>query len=167
MNQELIWPFVYFSRMRILAKHKRAHLDYDIQQTYDAGIVLQWHEVKACKMDHCNITDALIRFDEKTRQLMVVNMDIPLYSKTQHSLVPWYIPKHPRVLLLKIREITKIVASTKKTGLMIVPIQLYEAGNRRIKLQFWLGKTRRNIEKKQILKEKDQERQMRKEIKEY
>ncbi|MBP7884713.1 SsrA-binding protein [Patescibacteria group bacterium] len=38
--------------------------------------------------------------------------------------------------MLKIREITKIVASTKKTGLMIIPIQLYEASNRRLKLQF-------------------------------
>lgn len=153
--------------MRILAKHKRAYLDYDIQQIYDAGIVLQGHEVKACKMDHCNISNAIIRLDEKPKTLVVVGMDIPLYSKTQPALVPGYIAKWPRTLLLTAREITKIVASTAKTGLMIIPIQLYEAKNRRIKLQFGLGKTRRKVEKKQILKEKDQERQMRKEIREY
>ena len=99
--------------MKILAKNKRAYFDYDIEQTYDAGLVLSWHEVKACKMDHCTITEWIIRYDEKQRSLLLINMDIPLYSKTQQSLVPGYIPKHPRQLLLNQREITRLVASTK------------------------------------------------------
>ena len=67
--------------MKILAKNKRAQFDYDIEQTWDAGIVLQWHEVKACKLDHCTITEAIIRIDEKTKSLKIINMNIPLYSQ--------------------------------------------------------------------------------------
>lgn len=153
--------------MRILAKNKRAYFDYDIEQTYDAGIVLAWHEVKACKIDHCTITEWIIRYDEKTRSLMLVNMDIPLYSKTQQSLVPGYIPKHPRQLLLNQREITRLVASTKKTGLTIIPLELFEASNRRIKVKIGLAKLRKKVEKKQILKEKDIDKQMKREIREH
>lgn len=147
--------------MKILAKNKRAYFDYDIEQTYDAGLVLLWHEVKACKMDHCTITEWIIRYDEKQRSLLLINMDIPLYSKTQQSLVPGYIPKHPRQLLLNQREITRLVASTKKTGLTIVPLELFEASNRRIKIKIGLAKLRKKIEKKQILKEKDIEKAIR------
>lgn len=147
--------------MKILAKNKRAYFDYDIEQTYDAGLVLQWHEVKACKMDHCTITEGIIRYDEKQRSLLLINMDIPLYSKTQQSLVSGYIPKHPRQLLLNQKEITRLVASTKKTGLTIVPLELFEASNRRIKVKIWLAKLRKKIEKKQILKEKDIEKAIR------
>ena len=147
--------------MKILAKNKRAYFDYDIEQTYDAGLVLSWHEVKACKIDHCTITEWIIRYDEKQRSLLLINMDIPLYSKTQQSLVPGYIPKHPRQLLLNQREITRLVASTKKTGLTLVPLELFEASNRRIKIKIGLAKLRKKIEKKQILKEKDIEKAIR------
>ncbi len=147
--------------MKILAKNKRAYFDYDIEQTYDAGLVLLWHEVKACKIDHCTITEWIIRYDEKQRSLLLINMDIPLYSKTQQSLVPGYIPKHPRQLLLNQREITRLVASTKKTGLTLVPLELFEASNRRIKIKIGLAKLRKKIEKKQILKEKDIEKAIR------
>ena len=153
--------------MKTLARNKRAYFDYDIEQTRDAGIILTWHEVKACKMDHCTITEWIIRYDEKIRSLLLINMDIPLYSKTQQSLVPWYIPKHPRVLLLSQKEITRLVTSTKKTGLTIIPLELFEASNRRIKIKIGLAKIRKKVEKKQILKEKDIDQQMRKEAREY
>ena len=153
--------------MKTLARNKRAYFDYDIEQTRDAGIILTWHEVKACKMDHCTITEWIIRYDEKIRSLLLINMDIPLYSKTQQSLVPWYIPKHPRVLLLNQKEITRLVTSTKKTGLTIIPLELFEASNRRIKIKIGLAKIRKKVEKKQILKEKDIDQQMRKEAREY
>lgn len=154
--------------MRILAKNKKATFDYDIEQTRDAGIVLAWHEVKACKMDHCTITEAIIRLDDKTKTLQILNMDIPLYSKTQHNLAPGYLPKHPRNLLLNAREITRIASQIKQWwGIVVIPLEVFEASNRRIKLKIWLAKRRRKVEKKQILKEKDTDRQMRREIREW
>lgn len=154
--------------MKVLAKNKRAYFDYDINQTREAGLILSWHEVKACKLDHCTITEAIIRLDEKKRSLTVINMDIPLYSKTSYVLAPWYVPKRPRWLLLNHKELTKIYSSLKQGwGYTIIPLELFEANNRRLKLKIWLAKLRRKVEKKQILKEKDTERQMRKEMREY
>ena len=154
--------------MKILARNKRAYFDYDIEQTWEAGLVLQWHEVKACKMDHCTITEGIIKIDDKTRKLILLNMDIPLYSKTQQSLVPGYIPKHPRQLLVNSRGLTRMVASVKQwSGMVLIPLELFEATNRRIKVKVWLAKLRRKTEKRQILKEKDTDRQMRREIREY
>ena len=160
--------FIIILAMKIIAKNKRGYFDYDIEQTWDAGIILQWHEVKACKMDHCTITEALIRLDDKTKILNIINMDIPLYSKTQHNLASGYIPKRSRGLLLNQKELTRIYASMKQwNGMTLIPLELFEATNRRLKIKIWLGKIRRKVEKKQILKEKDIDRQMRKDIKEY
>lgn len=154
--------------MKIIAKNKRAYFDYDIDQTRDAGLILSWHEVKACKLDHCTITEAIIKLDEKNKILTIINMDIPLYSKTAYVLAPGYIPKRPRLLLLNTKELTKIYSSLKQWwGYTIIPLELFEAKNRRLKIKIWLAKLRRKVEKKQILKEKDTDRQMRKEIREY
>lgn len=73
---------------RILAKHRRAKFDYDITDTWTAGIVLTGQEVKACKLDHCNISNAAITLDHNAKSLLLINMDIPLYSKTSPSSAP-------------------------------------------------------------------------------
>ena len=154
--------------MKIIAKNKRAYFDYDIDQTREAGIILQWHEVKACKLDHCTITEAIIKLDEKNKILTLINMDIPLYTKTQHNLAPGYLPKRPRWLLLNRQELTRIYATLKQWWwYTLIPLELFEAKNRRIKMKIGLGKLRRKVEKKQILKEKDTDRMMRREMRDY
>ena len=154
--------------MKIIAKNKRAYFDYDIEQTREAGLILLWHEVKACKLDHCTITEAIIRLDLKERNLTLVNMDIPLYSKTQHTFAPGYLPKRPRWLLLNQKELTRIYSKLKQgNGMVVIPLEVFEANNRRLKLKIGIGKIRRKVEKKQILKERDTNKMMRKEIKEY
>ncbi len=149
--------------MKILAKNKRARADYDIVDTYDTGIVLQWHEVKAIKLDHVSIKEAIIRF--KWQELFVLNMQVPLYSKTHPNLAPDYLTTQARKLLLNKRELVKIWTKVHKTWLTVVPLMIYEAKNRRIKLQIGVGKMMRKVEKKQVLKERDQKRQMNRAIK--
>lgn len=72
--------------MKVIAKNKRAYFDYQIEQTWDAGLILAGHEVKACKLNHCTITEAIVKLSDKTRELSIINMDIPLYNKTQPNL---------------------------------------------------------------------------------
>lgn len=160
--------FLYSESMKILAKNKRAYFDYEIDQTWDAGLVLYGHEVKACKLDHCTITEAIVKLQYPQHSLMLINMDIPLYTKTQATLAPGYLPKRPRSLLLTHRELTKIYAFLKQgNGAVIIPLELFEAKNRRLKLKIGLGRLRRKVEKKQILKERDTDKMMRREIREY
>ena len=150
-------------QMKILAKNRRAKADYEIVQTYDAGIVLQWHEVKAIKMDHSSIKEAIIKF--KWTELYILNMRIPLYSKTHPDSVPWYKETAERKLLLNKLELNRIYSKVNKTWMTIVPLILFEAKNRRIKLTIGVGKLRRKVEKKQVIKDRDTGRQMDRQIK--
>lgn len=149
--------------MKVLAKNKRAYADYEFTDTYDAGIVLQWHEVKACKLDHVSIKEAVARFD--WTELILANMQIPLYSKTHPNLAPWYVAKRSRKLLLTARELTNIFTKVNKTWMTVVPLELYEDKHRRVKLKVWVGKLKKKHEKKQAIKDRDTARQMDKSIK--
>ena len=151
--------------MRVITKNKFVHSDYEIQQEYDAGIVLKWFEVKAIKVDHVNISDAIVKLDHVTKELYITNMDIPLYSKTNPDSVPGYEAKGKRTLLVTQKELAKISAATTKTGLVIVPIQVRENKYRLIKIKIGVGRLKRKVEKKQSIKEKDMARQADKEIK--
>ena len=149
--------------MKIISKHRRAYSDYQIDKEYEVGIILKWHEVKSIKASHVNIKDAYIRIEDK--ELWILNMDIPLYEKTSHALVPGYQPKGKRKLLITKKELTKISALTDKPGYVIIPLELFVTKTGFIKLQIWVGKLMRKVEKKQILKEKDTKRQMDREMK--
>ncbi len=153
--------------MRTLAKNKRARFDYDISTTWQLGIVLVWHEVKACKVDHCSITEAIIVLDFHTQQLEIKWMNIPLYSKTSPVVAHGYEPKRSRSLLVNHRERTKIASQLKQGNYTLIPLELIELKNRRIKIMVWLAQRRRKVEKRQILKERDISKEMRKEIKDY
>lgn len=151
--------------MRIITKNKFAYSDYDIETTYDAGIILQWHEVKSIKTGQVDIKDAIVRV--MGTEIVITNMNIPLYHKTPAKLAPNYDPKATRTLLLNKKEITKIVWKTHKTGLSLIPLMVFETKTKFIKIQIGLWKLLKKIEKKQILKEKDIDRQMKKEIKNF
>lgn len=149
--------------MKLLTKNKAAYLDYDIIDTYETGIILQWHEVKSIKGNNVNIKDAIVFWDGN--DLVINNMDVPLYEKANIRTVGAYNAKGKRALLVSKAERTRIIAKTTKTGLAIVPLQVYIANNGRIKITIGLGKLRRKIEKKQIIKERDIKRDMDREIK--
>jgi SsrA-binding protein len=151
--------------MKLITKNKAAYLDYDILDTYEVGIVLLWHEVKSIKWSHVNIKDAIVVVEG--RALTLVNMDVPLYERTSPLIAPRYQAKGKRVLLVNKLELAKIVSKTTKTGLSIVPLELYTDKNGRIKLKIGVGKLRKKVEKKQVIKEREMKREMTKEMKQY
>lgn len=150
--------------MKILSKNKFVYSDYEIKETLEAGVVLAWHEVKSAKTWHINITDAFVKIDND-KQAYIINMDIPLYSKTSPDLAPNYEQKQRRKLLLKKREIQRLWERTHKTWLVLVPINIYINKSWIIKITLWLGKLKKKIEKKQAIKDRDIARQADKEIK--
>ncbi len=149
--------------MKIITKNKHAYHDYTIDKEYEVGIVLRWHEVKSIKASHVNITDAFVRIED--RELWILNMDIPLYEKTSHALVPGYQSKGKRKLLITKKELTKISAQLDKSGTVALPLEVFVTKTGLIKLKIGLGKLMRKVEKKQILKERDVKKQMDREMK--
>lgn len=152
--------------MQIITKNKHVFSDYEIFDTYDTGIVLAWHEVKSIKNKQVNIKDAIVILDEK--ELIISNMDVPLYSKTNINTIHWsYEPKWKRKLLITKKELSKIFAKTTKTWLSIIPLQVFTTDRGLIKITIGVGKLKRKVDKKETIKTRDRIREMEREIKEY
>ncbi len=151
--------------MKIIAKNKRAYHDYAIDDNYTAGIVLLWHEVKSIKTQWVNITDATASIIDGA--LWLYGMDVQLYKKTSPVIAGNYDPKRKRKLLVNQKELARISAATDRKGMILMPLELFLTHKGLIKIKLWLGKLMRKVEKKQILKEKDIDRQMKREMKNY
>lgn len=149
--------------MKVITKNKTAFHDYEIQKEYEAGLVLQWCEVKSIKTSHVNIKDSIVRLENK--ELWIVGMDIPLYEKTSYDLVPWYQAKGRRKILVNKKELAKISAALDVSWTVLLPLELFITNRGRIKIKLGIARLMRKVEKKQILKEKDIKRQMDRDIK--
>ena len=151
--------------MKIITKNKRAYFDYEFSKYYEAGIVLAWHEVKSIKANDVNINDAIAKI--RWNKCEIINIDIRLYSKTSVNLVPGYNPKWNRTLLLNQKELAKISADIDKPGIVLKPLEIFLNKRWRIKIKLGIGKLKRKVEKKQIIKDRDIQKQMDREIKNY
>jgi len=149
--------------MKIITTNKRAYFDYEFSKTYETGIILLWHEVKSVKTSNVNIRDSIVRLEK--RELWIKNMDVSLYKKTSHNLVYNYEPKRSRKLLANKSEIWKIAWELDKPWNVLVPLDVFLNKKWLIKIKVWIWKLKKKIEKKQILKERDQKKQMQREIK--
>jgi len=151
--------------MKLITKNKHAYHDYEISREFEAWIILKWHEVKSIKLSHVNIKDSFARIEDW--EAWINNMDIPLYAKTSINLIGAYDPKWKRKLLLNKKELAKISSELDKWWKTLVPLEVYINKNRLIKIKIWLWKLMKKVEKKQILKEKDVDRQAKREIKNF
>lgn len=151
--------------MKLITKNKRAFLDYDIIETFEAWIVLKWYEVKSIKWSKVNIKDSIVKIIKN--EIFITNIDIPLYEKTSIVIAPWYEQKWTRKLLLNKKEIARLREKTQKTWLTIKPLEIFLTKRWFIKVKIWLGKLRKKIEKKQILKEKEVAREASKELRNF
>ncbi len=139
---------------RVISENRKAYHDYHIEETYEAGIVLEGSEVKSVKLGRVSIQEAFIR--PKNGELYVYNMHIAPYDKTSVFKPD---PKRPRKLLLHRREIDRIIGRITMRGYTAVPLKVI---NKRgwIKLIIGLAKGKKKYEKKEAIKQRDIERAM-------
>jgi len=147
--------------MSVLAFNKRANFDYEILETYEAGIVLFGHEVKSVKTGHVSLKGAFVVLKgsgKKLPEANLINTHIPLYKHA--ATVKNYDPYRSRKLLLKKNEIKHLVGKAKEQGLTLVPIKIYTKHGF-VKLEFGLGKGRKKVDKREIIKRREVERNIR------
>lgn len=149
--------------MKIISTNKRVLHDYEVIDKFTAGLVLKWYEVKSIKAGYVNITNAWVKIADGAAWL--VEMDIPLYKKTSLKQIGNYEAKWIRKLLLSKREINKLAEKTHKTWNTIKIIDIFVGQRGYIKLTIALAKLMNKVNKKNILKEKDQIRDADREIK--
>lgn len=145
--------------MTELAKNKKAYFDYEIMETFEAGIVLKGFEVKAVKSGKINLAGAFVIV--RGHQAYLLNADVPPYQPK--NTPEGYDPKRTRDLLLQKREIAKLIGATKQKGLTLIPLRVYTKRNL-IKLAFGLCRGKRQYEKREAIKKRDVQREIRKHI---
>jgi SsrA-binding protein len=146
--------------MPILAINKRAHFDYEILERYEAGIVLLGHETKSIKNKHVSLKESFVTIHGK--ELYLTNAHITPYAKA--GIINNHNPTRPRKLLLKKSEIKHLIGKSRTQGLTLVPIKLYTK-KRLIKLEFGLGKGKKEYDKREKIRKREDERGMRRILK--
>ena len=134
-----------------IANNRRAKFDYEILDTFEAGIALVGTEVKALRNGAVKLDDA--HAQECSDGIEIVNLYIPEYTKAgpqqQHST------KRARKLLLHKREINKILGSIAKEGMTAVPLKMYFNDRGLAKMLLGLGKGKRTVDKRATIKERE------------
>ncbi|MCK4554436.1 SsrA-binding protein SmpB [Candidatus Parcubacteria bacterium] len=155
--------------MPTLAFNKRANFDYDIKEKFTAGIVLLGHEVKSVKTGHINLKGSYVtlrhaqgKLLKKTKkvlpELYLINAHIPLYKYA--GTVKDYNATRPRKLLLKKNEIKHLIGKKQEQGLTLVPLKVYTKRSL-IKLEFGIGKGKKKIDKREVIKKREVDRKIR------
>lgn len=137
---------------KVIAQNKKAYHDYFIEDTYEAGIVLQGTEIKALRAGRANLKDSYAKVEKG--ELFLHNMHISPYeqgNRYNHD------PLRTRKLLLHKKEIAKLVGITKEQGYSLVPLKIY-LKNGYAKVLIGLAKGKKNYDKREDLKQKEAKR---------
>ncbi len=136
-------------------KNKRATFDYELIDTYTAGIVLTGTEIKSIRLGKASLVDTYCFFSQG--ELWVKGMHIAEYfygSYNNHTA------RRDRKLLLNRKELNKLERATKESGFTIVPIRVYINEKGLAKVVIALAKGKKQYDKRESLKEKDDKREM-------
>ncbi len=146
--------------MSNLSENRKAHFNYEILETYEAGIELKGFEVKAVKAGKMDIagTFAVLR----GKEIYLLNANIAPY---QAGNVPGdYDPMRARRLLLNRNEISELMGKMKEQGLTLLPLRVYTKGNL-IKVELGLGRGKRGPDKRATIKKREVKREIERTLK--
>ncbi|RMG48797.1 MAG: SsrA-binding protein SmpB [Acidobacteria bacterium] len=140
---------------RALAINRRAKRDYTIEETFEAGLALVGTEVKSAREGRIQLKDAYARI--KDGELWLVGCHIAPYSHASGDVN--HDPERPRKLLVHRYELRRLIGKTERSGYTLIPLRVYLKGPW-IKVELALAKGRAKHEKKEALKRKIQEREI-------
>jgi len=136
--------------LNIFATNKKAHFDYEIHDTVEAGIVLKGYEVKAIKKSHMSLSGSYATFHGG--ELFLINTTISEYqAKNQPKN---YDKNGSHKLLLKKSELEMLIRQVKEKKMMLIPTKVYLRGDK-IKVEIGIGRSKKKYDKRETLKEKE------------
>lgn len=145
-----------------LATNKQALFNYEILDTWEAGIVLTGPEVKSIRLRQVDFKGSYITI--KGDNLWLVGAHIAPYQPAK-AVQQDYNPKQQRQLLLHKKELNQIKGKLTQKGLTVVPLKLYTVRGL-IKIQIAVVKGKKKVDKKEIIKKRDQDRDIKRTLKE-
>jgi SsrA-binding protein len=141
--------------MNSVIKNKRATFDYELLETFTAGIVLTGTEIKSIRLGKASLTDSYCLVEK--REVWVKNMYVAEYfygTYNNHAV------RRDRKLLLSKREIGKLESAARNSGFTIVPTRLFINERGLAKLVIAIAKGKREYDKRNTIKERDDKREM-------
>lgn len=148
--------------MKIITTNKRAHHDYIILETMEAGIVLQGDEVKSIRAKEVSLNDAFATVHQGAINL--INCHIAPYS---HAYTKADTSRQTRKLLLHKKQINQLIGAISRRGLTIIPLKMYLNDRGYVKLELGIAKHKNAVDKKHELRERDIKRETAREIKSH
>lgn len=139
---------------KVIAQNKKARHDFFIEDTYEAGLVLQGTEIKSIRAGRVNLKDSFAKV--QNGEVFLHNLHISPYeqgNRYNHD------PLRTRKLLLHKREISKLIGITKEQGYSLVPLKIY-LKNGYAKVLIGLAKGKKNYDKREDLKRKEAKREI-------
>ena len=139
---------------KIVAENRKARRNFEIEETFESGIMLAGTEVKSLRTGKANIAESYA--SDEDGELFLINAYIPEYaeaSRFNHE------PRRPRKLLLHRKEIHKLMVGIQREGMTIVPLRLYFNDRGIAKLEIGLAKGRKLHDKRQVERQRDWDRQ--------
>lgn len=142
--------------MRII--NKKALHNYHILEHLEAGVVLTGAEVRSIRSGRLDLGEAYVRV--LNGEAYLVNANIPRYAQDASKT---YDPTRSRKLLLHKAQITSLIGKTTGKGATLVPVSMYEKGNR-FKIEVGLAKSKKEFDKRRVMKERDHIRRVEQEL---
>lgn len=146
--------------MATFAENRKAGFNYETLETMDAGIELFGFEVKSVKKGQCSLEGAYVIV--RGGEAYVIGMHIPPYQGA--NTPKEYDPIRTRRLLLTKKEIRELADKEAAKGLTIIPLSLYSKG-RRIKVSIGIARGKKRFDKRETIKKRETEREMRRTLK--
>ncbi len=137
---------------RVVGRNKRASFDYDLGDTFEAGLALIGSEVRSLRINGCNLSDAWV--DIERDEAWVKGMSIPILKHAAFG----HEEKRKRKLLLHREQIERLRGASEREGMTLVVTRCYFKHNR-VKLEIALARGKKKHDKRQALREKDAARE--------
>ena len=138
---------------KIAADNRRARFDFEIGETFEAGVMLTGTEVKSLRTGKATIGESYAA--QKAGEMWLYNAYIPEYleaNRFNHDT------KRPRRLLLHRRQINKLIGATQRQGYTVIPLKIYFNDKGRAKVELGLGKGKQLHDKRESVKQRDWDR---------
>lgn len=144
--------------IKIIAKNKKAHFNYTIEESVECGLVLQGTEIKSVREGRISFPDAFAEVIKNEVWLKNVHIAEYVYSSIFN-----HAPDRPKKLLLHKDEIKRLSRKVEEKGYTLIPLEFY-LKNGRIKIRLGICKGKKQFDKRADIKERDIKRDMQREL---
>ena len=140
--------------IKTIATNRKAHHDYFIEDTFEAGMALTGTEIKSVRAGAVSLRESFATI--KDGELWLMDAHIAPYG---HGTYAYHEPRRPRKLLMHRREISRLAGKIQEKGLTLVPLRIYLKNNR-AKVELGLARGKKQYDKRETLREKETRREI-------